>query len=177
MNTKPYRTQDAKILAEIYRDAVRHTGAQIYKQATFAAGCFWGVESIFRGARGIIDTYVGYTGGHYKNPTYEDVSTDTTGHAEAARIHFDPEILSYEDLLRMLFKSHNPTIMPGEKHKYRSTVFYHSKSQRATAEAFLEALQSCYERTIQTKVVKASKFYLAEERHQHYYEKHPPRQF
>jgi len=143
-------------------------------KATFAAGCFWGTEAIFRGSRGIIDTSVGFMGGHYKNPEYEDVLTDTTGHAEVAHISYDEDIISYETLLRMLFKSHNPTILPGEKYKYRSTIFYYDDQQKETAETFINKLQLAkrYTKNITTSIVPASIYYLAEQRHQHYYEKH-----
>lgn len=141
------------------------------EKATFAAGCFWHVEAIFRGARGVIHTSVGYMGGHYKNPTYEDVATDTTGHAEVAQVVYDPSLISYATLLSMLFKSHNPTSMAGVKHKYRSTVFYHTEEQKKTAEEALEVLAGRYDRPVRTTVTAASEYYPAEERHQHYYEK------
>jgi peptide-methionine (S)-S-oxide reductase len=141
------------------------------KIATFAAGCFWSVEAIFRGCRGVIDTSVGFMGGHFKNPEYEDVLTDTTGHAEVAQIIYDEDIITYDVLLRMLFKSHNPTILPGTKYKYRSSIFYHEESQKELADKFLKALQSRYEKSITTTVVEASDYYLASAKHQHYYEK------
>lgn len=143
------------------------------ERATFAAGCFWGVEGIFRGKKGVIDTRVGFMGGHFKNPTYEDVLTDTTGHAEVVQVDFDESEISYATLLRMLFKSHNPTIMPGKKYKYRSSIFYHNKKQKEIAKAILDALKNSerFLKPINTTVVEETEFYLAEERHQHYYEK------
>jgi len=142
-------------------------------KVTFAAGCFWGTEAIFRGSRGIIETTVGYMGGHYKNPTYEDVLTDATGHAEVAQIIYDEDTISFETLLRMLFKSHNPTILPSIKYKYRSSIFYYNDEQKKTAEIFLDHLQHAkrYTKSISTSIVPASTYYLAEPRHQHYYEK------
>lgn len=149
--------------------------------ATFAAGCFWGVEAIFRGTKGIIDTRVGFMGGHFKNPSYEDVLTDTTGHAEVTQIDYNENVINYSTLLRMLFKSHNPTIMPGEKYKYRSSIFYHNTEQKEIAEATVQTLRDSkkFLKEVNTTVVEASIFYLAEERHQHYYEKKQklPRRF
>ncbi len=141
--------------------------------ATFAAGCFWGSEAVFRGTRGVIDTSVGYMGGWYQNPTYEDVLSDTTGHAEVVRVVYDETSITYNTLLRMLFKSHNPTTLPGERYKYRSTIFCHTEAQYQEAEAFLEALgrSGRFSRPIRTTVIQASEFYPAESRHQHYYEK------
>lgn len=142
---------------------------------TLAAGCFWGTEAIFRGARGVLETSVGYMGGHYRNPSYEDVLSDTTGHAEVAQIRYDPALLDFQSILRMFFKSHNPTILPGEKYKYRTAVFYHERYQQEEALAYIRMLKDSgrFQKQIQTQVVAADVFYLAEERHQHYYEKHP----
>lgn len=144
--------------------------------ATFAAGCFWGTEAVFRGSRGVVETSVGYMGGWYKNPAYEDVLSDTTGHAEVAQIVYDESIIDYTTLLRMLFKSHNPTTLPGEKYKYRSTIFCHTQEQMDEANGFLHTLQESgrFNRPIRTTVIKATEYYPAEERHQHYYEKKNP---
>lgn len=147
--------------------------------ATFAAGCFWGTEAVFRGSRGVVETAVGYMGGWYKDPAYEDVLTDTTGHAEVAQVRYDETLITYGTLLRMLFKSHDPTTLPGEKYKYRSTIFFHSQTQMEEARAILSELEHSgrFTRPIRTTVVPATAFYPAEERHQHYYEKrnHTPR--
>lgn len=145
------------------------------ERITLAAGCFWSTEAIFRGARGVIDTSVGYMGGHYKNPTYEDVLSDTTGHAEVAQICYNPALLNFQAILRMFFKSHNPTILPGEKYKYRTAVFYHEIYQKEEALAYIQMLEDSgrFEKRVHTHVIPADIFYLAEERHQHYYEKHP----
>ena len=141
------------------------------KTATFAAGCFWSVEAIFRGVLGIVDTSVGFMGGHFKNPEYEDVLTDTTGHAEVTQIVYDSSKISYERLLIMLFKSHNPTLLPGTKYKYRSSIFYHSPEQQHIANTFLDNLAKRYSKPITTTIVSASQYYLASDKHQHYYEK------
>lgn len=145
------------------------------ERITLAAGCFWSTEALYRGARGVLDTCVGYMGGHYRNPTYEDVLGDTTGHAEVAQILYDPALLDLQAILRMFFKSHNPTILPGEKYKYRTAIFFHKSYQEKEATEFIHLLQESrrFEKRIQTRVVPATEFYLAEERHQHYYEKHP----
>ena len=144
-----------------------------YKTATFAAGCFWGVEEDFLKVKGVIDTEVGYTGGHLKNPEYEDVLSDTTGHAEAVRVYYDESILSYVDLLKAFFELHNPSTIPGTKYKYRSTIFYHTPEQRESAEGFLKELKltNLYVYQVKTTVVNAEIFYPAEAYHQKYYMK------
>ncbi len=143
------------------------------KKATFAAGCFWGVEAEFRTLEGVFDSVVGYTGGRMPHPAYEDVLTDTTGHAEAVRVSYDADKLSYERLLKAFFEMHNPSTMPGEKYKYRSTIFYHSEEQKKAAEGFLAELKAAklFELSVKTTIVKAGVFYKAEAYHQRYYEK------
>lgn len=143
------------------------------KRATFAAGCFWGVEEDFLKVEGVVDTAVGYMGGHLKNPEYEDVLTDTTGHAEVVQVDYDEERLSYKELLVAFFSLHNPSVIPGSKYKYRTTIFYHSPKQREVAECLLKALKesSPYVYPVKTRVVNADVFYRAEEYHQRYYEK------
>ncbi len=110
-----------------------------YRKATFAAGCFWGVEAAFRRMKGVLSTRVGYTGGQMKNPTYRDVCTDTTGHAEAVEVTYDPALLTYEQLLAEFFRIHDPTTPdrqgPDFGSQYRSAVFYHDDAQRAAAES------------------------------------------
>ena len=143
------------------------------KIATFAAGCFWGVEEDFLKVEGVVDTEVGYMGGHLKNPEYEDVLTDTTGHAEVVQVSYDEDIRSYKELLVAFFSLHNPSVIPGTKYKYRTTIFYHSSKQREVAELFVKALKesSPYVYPVKTRVVNADVFYRAEEYHQRYYEK------
>ncbi|MHB2026236.1 MAG: peptide-methionine (S)-S-oxide reductase MsrA [Elusimicrobiota bacterium] len=148
------------------------------KTATFGAGCFWGVESFFRAVPGVVDAVCGYTGGHFKNPTYEDVCSGATGHAEAVRVSFDPMRVSYEDILRAFWENHDPTTPnrqgPDVGDQYRSVVFYHDEDQRARALAAKKklAVSGRYPRPIVTEISPASEFYRAEEYHQRYFEKH-----
>jgi len=146
-------------------------------KATFAAGCFWGVESAFRQVDGVIDTQVGYTGGKTVTPNYKEVCTDTTGHAEAIEITFDPAKISYRTLVELFFKMHDPTQVrrqgPDVGTQYRSAIFYHSLEQQAAAEASKAALEKSgkYKKPIATQIVPAGPFYRAEEYHQRYFEK------
>lgn len=145
--------------------------------ATFAAGCFWGVEEAFRHLDGVIKTTVGYIGGHTEHPTYEEVCSDRTGHAEAVQVDYDPDQISYEALLDAFWKTHNPTTMnrqgPDIGSQYRSVIFYHTKEQGVAAEASRKALEESgrYGQKIVTEIVPASKFYRAEDYHQQYLEK------
>jgi peptide methionine sulfoxide reductase msrA/msrB len=145
--------------------------------AVFAAGCFWGVEDKFRQIKGVRSTRVGYTGGHTKDPTYQKVCSDTTGHAESVEVVFDPKEMSYGELLGAFFRFHDPTEVnrqgPDTGTQYRSAVFYLNEGQK---EAALEAIAKLnasgqYDRPIATQVLPASEFYQAEEYHQKYYEK------
>jgi peptide-methionine (S)-S-oxide reductase len=145
--------------------------------ATFAAGCFWGVEAEFRRVPGVLDTMVGYTGGHLANPTYRDVCTGTTGHAEAVQVQFDPQQVSYERLLEIFWELHDPTTPnrqgPDVGTQYRSAVFFHSPEQESAARASRERIErgGQLEAPIVTEIVRASAFYRAEEYHQRYAEK------
>jgi len=147
------------------------------EKATFAAGCFWGVEATFRRVPGVVSTAVGYTGGNTVNPTYEQVCTDHTGHAEAVQVEFDPGRVSYEELLDVFWNNHNPTTPnrqgPDFGSQYRSAIFYHSPQQQAAAEASKQRRDKSgiYQRPIVTQIVPASEFYRAEEYHQQYLEK------
>jgi len=147
------------------------------QKATFGAGCFWGVEAAFRQVKGVISTSVGYTGGSLKNPTYEDVCSGKTGHAEVVEVIYDPAQISYEELLRVFWESHDPTTLnrqgPDFGAQYRSAVFYHSPEQMAAALAAKEKLQTSgrYKRPMVTEITAASPYYLAEDYHQQYLEK------
>lgn len=145
--------------------------------ATFAAGCFWGVEATFRQIKGVLSTRVGYTGGNFANPTYQDVCTDQTGHAEAVEVTYDPAQVGYEKLLQVFWENHDPTQLnrqgPDWGSQYRSAIFYHSPEQKAAAEASKETLGKSgrYNRPIVTEIVPAATFYEAEDYHQQYLEK------
>ncbi len=149
----------------------------IMATATFAAGCFWGVEAAFRQIEGVTATEVGYTGGTTEEPTYQQVCSDTTGHAEAVRVEFDPERVSYERLLDVFWENHDPTTLnrqgPDVGTQYRSVIFYHSPEQRDAAEASKLRLQEegRFRRPIVTEIVPATTFNRAEEYHQQYLEK------
>ncbi len=145
--------------------------------AIFAAGCFWGVENTLRQVPGVFSTEVGYTGGHTKNPTYEQVCTDKTGHAEAVKITFDPARVSYKDLLEVFFRIHDPTQVnrqgPDIGTQYRSVIFYLDEEQKEASEKFIKQLENSgrFRKPISTQIVPASEFYRAEEYHQQYIEK------
>ena len=148
------------------------------ERATFAAGCFWGVEEAFRKVNGVRSTTVGYTGGTTRNPTYEEVCTNNTGHAEAVQVEYDPSVVSYEDLLKVFWESHDPTTPnrqgPDFGSQYRSAIFYHDEKQKTTAMAFRDQLQSSdrfNKRRIVTEIVTAKEFYRAEDYHQQYLQK------
>lgn len=147
------------------------------RKATFAAGCFWGVEAAFRNTEGVTGTRVGYAGGHTQNPTYEQVCSDTTGHAEAVEVEYDPVRVSYEDLLRVFWENHDPTQRnrqgPDVGSQYRSAVFWHGDDQRRTAEQSKAAEEASgrHSRAIVTEIVEATPFYEAEDYHQQYLEK------
>jgi peptide-methionine (S)-S-oxide reductase len=146
-------------------------------KATFGAGCFWSVEVTFRNAEGVTDAVVGYMGGEVDNPTYEQVCTDRTGHAEVVQVSFDPEKISYEDLLEVFWESHDPTQLnrqgPDVGTQYRSAIFYHDESQRRAAEASRNMLDASgrFPRPIATTLEPAAPFWRAEDYHQRYLEK------
>jgi len=147
------------------------------QKATFAAGCFWHVEDSFRKVPGVVSTVVGFEGGDFQDPSYKDVCTDKTGHAEVVEVTFDPSRVSYDELLNVFWNIHDPTTMnrqgPDVGTQYRSAIFFHSKEQEAEAMASKEKLERSgkYKRPIITQIVPASKFWKAEEYHQQYFEK------
>lgn len=146
--------------------------------ATFGAGCFWGVEAAFRRLPGVVDVAAGYSGGHTPNPTYKDVCSHTTGHAEVVQVTFDPRKISYDQLLDVFWQIHNPTQVnrqgPDVGTQYRSAIFVHSPEQQAIAEKSKVALAASgkFQRPIATEITTAGPFYRAEEYHQKYLEKH-----
>lgn len=145
------------------------------EKATLGAGCFWGVEATYRRLAGVKSTAVGYMGGKLKNPTYKDVCTDSTGHAEVLEVTFDPEVISYHDILEVFWDNHNPTTLnrqgPDVGTQYRSAIFYHTPEQEAEARASRDAAQARFPRPIVTEITPATDFWRAEEYHQQYLEK------
>ncbi|HOP80935.1 MAG TPA: peptide-methionine (S)-S-oxide reductase MsrA [Armatimonadota bacterium] len=147
------------------------------EKATFAAGCFWGVEAAFRNVSGVKSTSVGFMGGTTKNPSYKEVCTDKTGHAEVVMVEYDSAEVSYEQLLEVFWNIHDPTQVNRQGvdvgSQYRSAIFYHTPEQKAAAEASKEQLQSSgkFKAPIATEIVSATDYYLAEEYHQQYLEK------
>jgi peptide-methionine (S)-S-oxide reductase len=143
-------------------------------KATFAAGCFWGVEELFRNTPGVLSTQVGYTGGQTESPTYQQVCTDRTGHAEAVEVEYDPERVSYEQLLDIFWDNHDPTTLnrqgPDVGTQYRSAIFYYNPEQQAAAAASKQARERSgkFRRPIVTQIVPVERFYRAEEYHQQY---------
>ena len=146
------------------------------EKATFAAGCFWGGQATFDKIKVVIKTTVGYTGGNFKNPSYEDVCSDITGHAEAVEIEYDPKVVSYEKLLDVFWRIHDPTTInkqgPDIGTQYRSAIFYHKEKQKLLAIKSKEKESKKYKNKIVTEIKKASKFYPAEGYHQKYYLTH-----
>lgn len=148
-----------------------------YSVASFAAGCFWGVEAAFRELKGVVSTTVGYMGGHTEDPTYGDVCTGTTGHAETVQVVYDPSKLSYEKLLETFWNKHDPTTInrqgPDIGEQYRSIIFYHDDKQKEIATKSKDDLDASgkYSRPIVTEIIPAGKFYMAEDYHQQYLEK------
>ncbi len=147
------------------------------EQAMFGAGCFWGVEAVFQNMSGVLQTRVGYAGGHTKNPTYREVCTDLTGHAEVVYIEYDPMVISYADLLRAFWENHDPTTLnrqgPDTGSQYRSAVFYYTEAQKLEAEKQKTELNVSgrFKRPIVTQISPAGEFTEAEEYHQKYLQK------
>jgi peptide-methionine (S)-S-oxide reductase len=147
-------------------------------KATFGAGCFWHVEDLFRKTKGVTSTKAGYTGGNLTNPTYEEVCTDKTGHAEAVEVEYDPNEISYDELLEIFWNNHDPTSLnrqgPDVGIQYRSSIFFHDESQKQTAQKSKEKLDSSgkFSKSIVTEIVPSPEFYKAEDYHQKYFQKH-----
>ena len=147
------------------------------EKATFGAGCFWGVEATFRRVKGVIDTAVGYAGGTLENPTYRDVCSKQTGHAEVVEVIYDPDQVSYGEMLEVFWNNHNPTTLnrqgPDVGSQYRSAIFFNTPEQQTVAQAYLERLDLSghFRHPIVTEITPASTFYRAEDYHQKYLEK------
>ncbi len=147
------------------------------EEATFGAGCFWGVEAAFRQLDGVLTTSVGYLGGDFENPTYQHVCSGQTGHAEVVRIEYDSDRISYHDLLDLFWKVHDPTTLnrqgPDIGDQYRSAIFFHTPEQQTAAEASKAQLEASnqYPNSVVTEIIPVSEFYMAEDYHQQYFEK------
>jgi peptide-methionine (S)-S-oxide reductase len=149
------------------------------EQATFGAGCFWCVEAVYEIVEGVERVESGYSGGHVENPSYKEVTSGKTGHAEVARLHFDPEVISYEELLEVLWHTHNPTTLNRQGNdvgpQYRSVIFYHNEEQKEIAERSLKRTDDSdlWEDPIVTKIQPLENYYVAENYHQNYFENNP----
>ena len=145
------------------------------QKATFGAGCFWCVEAVFERLEGVVDVIPGYSGGHKNNPTYKEICTGTTGHAEVAQITFDPKIITFDDLLNMFWKSHDPTTRNRQGNdigtQYRSAIFYHNNEQKTIAEKSKNKVDNSniFSNPIVTEITKLEKFWVAEDYHNNYY--------
>ncbi len=145
------------------------------EKAIFGAGCFWGIEAAFRGVEGVVEAVSGYSGGQKKDPSYGEVCSGATGHAEVVEVEYDPEKVSYEELLEVFWTHHDPTQVNRQGldmgTQYRSAIFYLNPEQEAAARASKEKAQERYSKPIATEITPASEFYRAEEYHQRYFEK------
>jgi peptide-methionine (S)-S-oxide reductase len=167
--------KEKPIIKDDFKEPVKVKEIEGMEVATFAGGCFWCTEAVFLEIKGVEKVVSGYIGGKTKNPTYKDICTGETGHAEAIQITFNPNELAYEDLLEVFFGTHDPTSLNRQGAdvgtQYRSEIFYHSEVQKTKAENYIQLLEKekLYDKKIVTKVSSATEFYLAEEYHQNYY--------
>ena len=167
--------KEKPIVKEEFKEPVKIKVKEGMEVATFAGGCFWCTEAVFLEIKGVEKVVSGYIGGKTKNPTYKDICTGETGHAEAIQITFNPNEVAYEDLLEVFFATHDPTTLNRQGAdvgtQYRSEIFYHSEAQKTKAENYIQLLEKekLYDKKIVTKVSSASVFYNAEEYHQNYY--------
>ena len=172
-------TKETAVNSQHHSETVNRT--EPYPVATFAGGCFWGVEHNFRRVPGVLATQVGFMGGHVKNPTYRQVCYEDTGHAEVVHLRYDPNTVSYEQLVRIFFKLHDPTTPnrqgPDIGPQYRSAIFTHTPDQRETARQVKARLDEAkaFRRPIVTEITPADTFWMAEDYHQQYIEKNPAR--
>lgn len=145
------------------------------EKATFGAGCFWCIEAVFQQLKGVENVVSGYTGGHIKNPTYEEVCSGATGHAEVAQITYNPKIINFEDLLEVFFNTHDPTTLNKQGGdvgtQYRSAIFYHNEAQKELAELYIKKINesNTFKDPVVTEVTPLKEFYIAEENHQNFY--------
>jgi len=173
--TSSCTAKEKQFVSEPYEEPILLSMNENNEIATFAGGCFWCTEAVFLEVKGVKKVISGYIGGNTENPTYKEISTGTTGHAEAIQITFDPNEIAYEDLLEIFFGTHDPTTLNRQGAdigtQYRSEIFYHSKEQKDKAENYIRLLETekLFSNPIVTKVSSATKFYEAEEYHQNYY--------
>jgi peptide-methionine (S)-S-oxide reductase len=173
--TSSCTAKEKQFVSEPYEEPILLSMNENNEIATFAGGCFWCTEAVFLEVKGVKKVISGYIGGKTENPTYKEISTGTTGHAEAIQITFDPNEIAYEDLLEIFFGTHDPTTLNRQGAdigtQYRSEIFYHSKEQKDKAENYIRLLETekLFSNPIVTKVSSATKFYEAEEYHQNYY--------
>ena len=167
--------KEKPVVKEEFKEPVKVKVKEGMEVATFAGGCFWCTEAVFLEIKGVEKVVSGYIGGKTINPTYKDICTGETGHAEAIQITFNPNEVAYEDLLEVFFGTHDPTTLNRQGAdvgtQYRSEIFYHSEAQKTKAENYIQLLEKekLYDKKIVTKVSSATKFYLAEDYHQNYY--------
>ena len=167
--------KEKPVVKEEFKEPIKVKVKEGMEVATFAGGCFWCTEAVFLEIKGVEKVVSGYIGGTTKNPTYKDICTGETGHAEAIQITFNPNEVAYEDLLEVFFATHDPTTLNRQGAdvgtQYRSEIFYHSEAQKTKAENYIQLLEKekLYDKKIVTKVSSASVFYNAEEYHQNYY--------
>jgi peptide-methionine (S)-S-oxide reductase len=168
--------KEANLINFTHRRSEHGAGRDGLERATFAAGCFWGIEASFRETEGVVETSVGYTGGSTTDPSYEQVCSGTTGHAESVEVWFDPAVISYDELLELFWSIHDPTSLNRQGwdfgSQYRSAIFFHDAEQERAALAFRDRHQQTLTRPVVTEIVAASEFYDAEDYHQRYFEKH-----
>lgn len=167
--------KEKPVVKEEFKEPVRIKVKEGMEIATFAGGCFWCTEAVFLEIKGVEKVVSGYIGGKTKNPTYKDICTGETGHAEAIQITYNPKEVAYEDLLEVFFGTHDPTTLNRQGAdvgtQYRSEIFYHSEAQKVKAENYIELLvkEKLYDKSIVTKISSATQFYPAEDYHQNYY--------
>ena len=177
--SKGKKQPDAKLAEKAIEQTRPQQDLSQYETAYFASGCFWCVEAIFESVKGVAEVVSGYAGGEEENPTYEQVSYGRTGHAEAVEVYYDPEVISFLELVQVFFGSHDPTTLnrqgPDRGRQYRSIAFYKSEEEQKIIRAYIDALEEnrVYDQPIVTEITPFTKFYKAEDYHQDYERKHP----
>jgi peptide-methionine (S)-S-oxide reductase len=177
--SKEKKQPNLQIAAKQTEQPIHHQDLSAYETAYFASGCFWCVEAIFESVKGVAEVVSGYAGGPEENPTYEQVSYGRTGHAEAVEVYYDPEVISFLELVQVFFGSHDPTTLnrqgPDRGRQYRSIAFYKNEEERKIIRSYIDALEESkiYDLPIVTEITPFTKFYKAEDYHQDYERKHP----